>query len=57
MSWFWWTLLLYVGVAVFTAWVNVTMTPASVGLSVMRGVLWPWWWATGRPRGWPVPMD
>lgn len=49
-------LLLFIGVAyflsfLFITWVNLESGPVTIGLALLRGLLWPIWVLTGWPQG------
>ena len=48
--------LVYVAGLIFTFFVN-NSGPVSPGLALLRAFVWPYWWLTGRPFGWRMPMD
>lgn len=48
---------IYVAGFLFTAWLNLGIGPVTPGLALLRGAVWPLWWATGRPEGQRLPMD
>lgn len=59
MAWWIWTLIgLYVvGFVVVFAFHLVALQMVTPPLALLRALFWPIWFATGRPRGAPLPMD
>lgn len=53
-----WTVAVIYGVGFLGALaLNLGSGPVTLGLSVVRAVVWPLWVATGKPEGQRLPMD
>jgi hypothetical protein len=58
MTWWIWTLIgVYVVGFAFFFWIELMVGPVTPGLALFRAAVWPIFWATGWPRGTPMPMD
>lgn len=47
----------YVAGFIFVFWIHSAGTPATLGLVLLRCLLWPLWIVTGIPAGTPLRMD
>jgi len=58
MPWWAWTIIsIYAVGFVFFLWLNLMSGPLTLGLCLLRALLWPLWIATGIPHGAPMVMD
>lgn len=57
---FWWARAIF-GVYsigfILTFWLNVMVGPLTLGLCLLRAVVWPIWVTIGWPHGVPLTMD
>lgn len=37
--------------------INICVGPVTLGLALLRALVWPIWWLTGLPHGAPMTMD
>jgi hypothetical protein len=58
MTWWIWTIIaVYLVGFVFFLFLNLNIGPLTLGLCLLRALLWPLWVTTGIPHGTPLTMD
>jgi len=48
-DWFWFPVMVYLALGVLTYFVNMQYPSMGRTLALLRALVWPLWWATGRP--------